>query len=137
LIFLVRDGETVFVPQARYASLLRGETRLIDDAGASVRVADWYYELSASGEPRLVNETYRVLYFDATGTIDWPRCRVGGPRNQALYESLRTSSYDDPDEDPAVQRLRAQMCDEVTWLPDREERARLHAAARQALQPAT
>ena len=137
MIFLVRDGEAVFVSQAQYASLLRGETRLTERSGERVRVADWYYEVPANGEPQLVNETYSVLHLDDSGHIDWPRCRAGGRRNQALYGALRASSYDDPDQDPAVQRLRAQMCDEVTWLPDREERARLQAAARQALQPAT
>ena len=53
--------------------------------------------------------------------------------NQALYEALRTSRFDDPDDDPAVRNMRLEMCDEVSWLPDSEERMTLLSAARRAL----
>jgi hypothetical protein len=136
LLFLVPEEAVTLVPQPEYARLLRGEKRLEEHADTAVRVADWYYEIPDAGEPRLVNETYSVLRFDEAGRIDWARCRAGGPRNQALYEALRRSPYDDPDDDPAVRARRARLCDEVTWLPDRAERARLHAAARRALEMA-
>lgn len=78
------------------------------------------------GRPaRLVNETYSVLQLDERGTVDWGRCRVGGRLNHAFYRTLRGSNYGDPDDDPAVRELRAKAEDEVAWLPDSEERARL------------
>ena len=132
LIFLVLDGAVTFVPQPQYARLLRGEWRLPEHAERTIRVADWYVEGGSTGEPKPVNETYSILQLDAHGGVDWRRCRIGGTRNQALYEALRNSTFDDPDDDPAVQRLRSELCDEVTWLPDREERKRLEAAAEQA-----
>lgn len=132
LIFFVLDGAVTFVPQPQYARLLRGEWRLPEHAERTVRVADWYVAAGSTGEPKPVNETYSILQFDAHGRVDWRRCRIGGTRNQALYEALRNSTFDDPDDDPAVQRLRSELCDEVSWLPDREERKRLEAAAEQA-----
>lgn len=128
------DDRIMVTPQAEYAKFLRGEWRLADYANRTIHVADWYVERSsAPGAPRVVNETYSILQLDELGSVDWRRCRIGGPRNHALYDALRNSRYDDPDDDPAVRRQRGQICDEVTWLPNSEERRRLESAAADAL----
>lgn len=126
IFFVLEDGELRPVPQRDYVKLLRGEAHLLEHANRAVRVADWYAEMHAGRPARVVNETYSVLQLDARGAIDWPRCRVGRGRNHALYEALRKSEYDDPDDDPGVRKLRAETCDEVAWLPNSEETARLH-----------
>ena len=124
----------MFVPQARYAEFLRGEWCLAEYASRTIHVADWYVEEgSTNGAPRVVNETYSILQLDGLGRVDLRRCRVGGSRNHALYEALKSSRYDDPDDDPQVRKLRAQGCDEVTWLPNSEERRHLESAAADAL----
>ena len=133
LIFFVLDGAVTFVPQPQYARLLRGDWHLPEHADRTIRVADWYVAAGSTGGPKPVNETYSLLQLDAHGSIDWRRCRIGGTRNQALYEALKRSRYDDPDDDPQVRKLRAQMCDEVSWLPNSEERRRLESAAADAL----
>lgn len=125
IFFLLADGEIQPVPQRDYASLLRGALRLPERANEAIRVADWYAETREDRPAKVVNETYSVLQLDASGAIDWSRCRVGRGRNHALYEALRSSRYDYPDDDPAVQKLRAQTCDEVAWLPDPAQRSRL------------
>lgn len=108
---------------------MRGESGLAEQAKRTIRVADWYVEVSPDAAPTVLNETYSVLSFNEAGKVDWLRCRVGGARNRAIYEALRTSRYEDPEDDPAVRRLRAEMCDEVSWLPDSDERSRLQSAA--------
>lgn len=133
LIFLMLEEGIRFVPQAQYARLLRGEERFAELADRAIRVADWYIDAPAAGIPGVVNETYSFVQLDEDGGIDWRRCRIGGTRNQALYEALRRSRYDDPDDDPEVRQLRAVLCDEVTWMPDTEEKARLGAAAAQVM----
>lgn len=133
LIFFLRDESVEFVSQQHYARLLRGESRLTGEANAVVRVADWYVEIRPDAAPRVLNETYSVLHFDEAGKVDWPHCRIGGPHNRALYEALRDSRFDDPDDDPVVRNLRGQMCDEVTWLPNSEERTTLLSAAHGAV----
>lgn len=122
IFFVPDDGEIKLMTRMDYVRLLRGEGRLLQHANKAVRVADWYAELHDGRAATLVNETYSVLQLDERGAVDWPRCRVGRSRNQALYEALRSSSYDDPDDDPAVQKLQAKMCDEVAWLPNPAER---------------
>ena len=134
LIFFMLEDRILSVPQAQYARFLRGEWRLGEYASRAVNVADWYAEEDRTGgAPRVVNETYSILQLDELGRVDWRRCRVGGTRNHALYEALKSSRYDDPDDDPQVRKLRAQMCDEVAWLPSSEERRRLESAAADAL----
>ena len=132
LIFFLRDEGVALVPQREYARLLRGESSLSGATNTTVRVADWYVEVTPNAAPTVLNETYSVLHFDEAGQVDWPRCRIGGPRNSALYEALRNSRFDDPDDDPAVRNLRDQMCDEVSWLPNSEERTALLSAAQRA-----
>lgn len=125
IFFLFDEAEVRWVPQRDYVKLLGGALRMPEHANRTMRVADWYIRLQDDHAASVVNETYSVLQLDASGAIDWSRCRVGQGRNHALYEALRTSRYDDPDDDPAVQKLRAQTCDEVAWLPNSDERRRL------------
>ena len=123
VIFVVRgDGEVSRIAQRDYVKLLGGALQLPQHANKALRIADWYVDRREGGARIVVNETYSVLKLDARGAIDWSRCRVGRGRNPALYEALRSSKYEDPDEDPAVQQLRAQTCDEVAWLPNPAER---------------
>lgn len=133
LIFFLDRGHAEHVPQAQYAELLGGVRRLPQHAGREVRVADWYVDAPDGTQPTVLNETYSILQLDAAGNVDWSRCRIGGRGNRELYEALRSSSFDDPEDDPVVQRVRARVCDEVTWLPDKAERRRLEAAALKAL----
>ena len=126
-IFIVAsDGDNIRrLAQRDYVKLLGGALQLPEHANKALRIADWYVDRQEGGLGVVVNETYSVLQFDARGAVDWSRCRVGPVRNRALYEALRTSQYDDPDEDTAVQKLRAQTCDEVAWLPNPVERNRM------------
>lgn len=133
LIFFMLEEGIRFVPQAQYARLLRGEDHFAELADRTIRVADWYVNVLTAGLPRIVNETYSLLQLDKDGGIDWRRCRIGSARNHALFDALRRSRYDDPDDDPEVRQLRAVLCDEVTWMPDSEEKARLEAAAAHAM----
>jgi hypothetical protein len=125
IFMLLENGGIRPLPQRDYVSLLRGELRLAEHSNEAIRVADWYTDMHAGQPARVVNETYSVLQLDARGAIDWGRCRVGRGRNHALYEALKKSEYDDPDDDPAVRKLRGETCDEVAWLPNSEERDRL------------
>lgn len=129
---MLEDGKVRPVPQRDYVRLLRGEVHLPQHANKPVRVADWYVDVRDGRPASVVNETYSVLHLDARGAIDWSRCRLGTGRNRALYEALRASAYDDPDDDPAVRKLRAQACDELTWLPNSKERSALQRLLRTA-----
>ena len=125
-IFLfLDDGDIRPLAQADYVKLLRGESHLPEHANKVLRIADWYVEMPSGRPAKVVNETYSVVHLDARGTIDWSRCRLGLEPNHAFYEALRRSSYDDADDDPGVQKLRAELGDQVAWLPNSEERRRL------------
>ena len=116
------DGDLRRLPQRDYVKLLGGGLQLPEHANKALRIADWYVARQEDGASVVLNETYSVLELDARGAVDWSRCRVGPARNHALYEALRSSKYDDPDDDPAVQKLRVRTCDEVAWLPNTGER---------------
>jgi hypothetical protein len=124
-IFFVLDDDIRPVAQADYAKLVRGESHLREHENKVLRIADWYVEMGRGRPAKVVNETYSVLQLDQRGAVGWSRCNVGRAQNQAFYEALRHSSYDDPDEDPTVQKLRAAMKDEIAWAPNSEERRQL------------
>lgn len=128
IFFLLDTGQIEPLPHAQYVKLLRGESTLTDYANQTVRVADWYVEVRDGRPCSVHNETYSLLHFDEHGRVCWPHERHGKRANRMFYDTLTTSTYSDPDEDPAVQQLRRELRSEYAWLPSDDERRTLHAA---------
>jgi hypothetical protein len=127
-IFVVlRTGQVQPMPQSEYVRLLRGELALPQHLNETLRLADWYVEVKEGRPVALHNETYSVLHLDERGRVCPPRERRGTIANHAFYDALIRSKYSDPDEDPAVQRLRRELRTEYAWLPSDEERKALRA----------
>ena len=126
-IFIVLDtGQIEPLLPSQYVKLLRGELALPEYANRTVRVADWYVLVEKGRPVSLHNETYSLLHFDANGWVRWPHERHGQLANRAFYNALRSSPYADPDEDPAVRRLRKELHSEYAWRPSDEELKALH-----------
>lgn len=127
-IFIVLDtGQVEPLPQARYVKLLRGELQLPHYANRSVRIADWYVEVKEGRPVAIANETYSLVHLDERGQVRWPHERHGKRLNRAFYNALTNSAYSDPDEDPAVRRLRRELRSEYAWRPSDQERRTLHS----------
>jgi hypothetical protein len=126
-IFIVLDtGQIEPVLHSQYLKLLRGELALPEYANQTVRIADWYVVVEAGRPVSLHNETYSLLHFDENGRVRWPQERHGERANRAFYNALMSSTYSDPDDDPAVQRLRRELHSEYAWRPSDEELKTLH-----------
>jgi len=126
LIFFVLPYEGIRpVCRRSYVQLLRGEQPMTEYANQTIRIADWYVALDDEGQLRVDNETYSILAFDSSGQVDWPKCRHGASANSTFYKALTESKFEDPDADPAVQKIRAQLCEQFAWLPDKQEREAL------------
>ena len=72
-IFLLGErGDVHAVPHSVYVALARAQIEAPELAGRTLRLADWYVRLR-DGEPHtVVNETYSLIRFDATGRVDTP-----------------------------------------------------------------
>lgn len=114
---------------ANYVKLLRGELAVPEYANQSLRIADWYVEIREGKPVSVHNETYSLLHFDEHGRVRWAHERHGEAANKAFYQALRSSSYSDPDEDPAVRQLRRELHSEFAWTPSVEERHMLRSLA--------
>ena len=127
-IFIVlHTGQIEPLRQSQYVQLLRGEVTLPDYANETVRLADWYVEVTPGRPVAVHSETYSLLHIDEKGHVRDAHDRRGATANSAFYDALRRSSYSDPDDDPAVQRLRKELRSEYAWAPSDEERTVLHA----------
>ena len=123
-IFIVLDtGQIEPLPHGQYVRLLCGELALPEYANQTLRIADWYVEIRDGRPVSVHNETYSLLHFDEHGRIHRPHERHGERANRAFYQVLVNSSYSDPDEDPAVQRLRKELHSEYAWMPSDAERS--------------
>jgi hypothetical protein len=58
------------VPHSLYVALARGEATLEAMAGQTLRLADWFVRLKCGAPDLVVNETYRLVCFDAQGRVD-------------------------------------------------------------------
>ncbi|MEC4722256.1 hypothetical protein RY831_24130 [Noviherbaspirillum sp. CPCC 100848] len=128
IIFFVSEtaGVRQIVHQA-YVELVRGERSVPEYAGQTVRVADWYVETCDGGLGKIDNETYSMFEFDRDGHINWPKCRHGIAANHAFYAAVMASQEMDSGEDSTIQQLRAELGEDFTWFPDKEERASMEA----------
>jgi len=68
-VFLLdEEGEVHALPHVLYVALARGQALAPMLADRTLRLADWYVRLQASGEPgAVVNETYGLVRFDGEG----------------------------------------------------------------------
>ena len=70
-VFLLDEGTGVHpVPHALYVALARGKATAEAMAGQTLRLADWYVRLKGGAPDTVVNETYRLVRFNAEGRVD-------------------------------------------------------------------
>ena len=70
-VFLLDEDSGVHpVPHALYVALARGDATAEALAGQTLRLADWYVRLKDGAPNDVVNETYSLVHFDASGRFD-------------------------------------------------------------------
>jgi hypothetical protein len=127
IIFFVTEQKGIrCIAHQDYVLLVRNQRPMPEYAKQAVRVADWYVRTSEAGPAIVDNETYSIFSFDEQGLLNWSRCRQGVKANHALYKALDQARKSDSDKDKTVERLRAEMGEQFTWLPDAEEVAAMY-----------
>jgi hypothetical protein len=116
-------NEVVPVPHDVYVALMRKQQSLTQHAGQQVRLAILYVAMHDGRPVEAVNAHYSLLDFDEAGYASPHGGSFSPEQNQAFWQAVEQSRYDDVDYDPQVQKLRREMHDEFSWVPSQKEQS--------------
>lgn len=121
-VFFKREGEGLQQePHERYVALMHRTQPMPEYAKQHVHVAIFYVEMNNSRPAEVVNANYSLLEFDEAGFADPHTAKHSIEDNRAFFAAVRNSNFDNIDCDPEIQKLRAKLGDEFSWVPTDQE----------------
>lgn len=115
------SNEVLPLSHEDYLALMHRQKLLPHYAGQQIRIAIIYVAMENTQPVKAVNATYGLLDFDDQGLASPHGGSFTRQQNQAFWQAVEQSSYDDVDYDPQVQKLRRAMHDEFSWVPSEKE----------------
>ena len=99
------DGDVHPLAHSLYVALARGEATAPHWAGATLRLADWYVRLT-QGEPEaVVNETYSLMRFEASGRVDWAATPSAHPHRPGVERVAEDAAWPSASERESMTKL--------------------------------
>lgn len=121
-VFFKREGENLQqVPNERYVALMHRTHPMHEYAKQHVHVAIFYVEMKDSCPVEVVNANYSLLEFDEAGFADPHTAEHSIEDNRAFFAAVRNSNFNNIDCDPEIQKLRAKLGEEFSWVPTDQE----------------
>lgn len=121
VFFQLNNRKILPVLHESYVALMHRIQPMHEYANRCVRVAIFYVEVADFQPVAVVNATYNLIEFDASGYAHPPPSKHSIQDNRAFFETVRRSLFDDIDNDPEVQKLRKNWGEDFSWLPSSME----------------
>lgn len=121
-VFFKREGEDPQqVPHEQYVALMHRTKPMHEYAKQHVHVAIFYVAMKDSRPAEVVNANYSLLEFDEAGFADAHTAKHSIEDNRTFFAAVRNSNFDNIDCDPEIQKLRAKLGEEFSWVPTDQE----------------